>query len=285
MKHTNSNPSSQTIAQLMVDRNGNLHQRACKPNQNTTTQNTLFRLLYPNGHLACLSLLSELMFTRDGLLGQILSGSKYNGITYVPVGSRSSILQGELYLVDEETRDAIQSRFQHCTEALVSYLEILVRPSDLVIEQPDLRVLVVPQLMPGRQNWQGWIRESTSSRLSFPSNGLSRFVMAFGETQAEGELRVMADGCADRDQADIIIPNRSVKPATRAGGRFRGQVALGISELPSAQLLDGEVLVKLFSEHVCKESCSGSLLNLLCGMVQAWPRTAVMREAVLCTQI
>jgi hypothetical protein len=266
MKHTNSSPSSRTIEQVELDHNGNLQQRSCMSNQDRTTQNTLFSFLYPNARLACLNLISESMPFPVEVVEQVSSGAKYNGVTYLPVGSRRSIAQCELYLIEEGVHDAIADRFRACPEALIAHFDILVSPCDLLEVQPDLRVLVIPNDVPGLNDWQGWVRQSAVSRFDLPgSRVLYPFLMSFAGTQAKGEFALMDDPIADRSNADIIISKRCLKPIPRSSsqqfppyGMFRGEVVLGINESQREELLNAEMILKLLDEHVCRPGCDST---------------------------
>jgi hypothetical protein len=263
MKLTNPSSSSRTIEQLELDHNRNLQPRARRSNQKRTTQNTLFSFLYPNARLACLNLISESMPSPVEAFEQVSSGAEYNGVTYLPVGSRKSIAQRELYLIEEGVHDVIGRRFGACHEALMAHFDILVSPCDILEEQPDLRVLVIPNEVPGLNDWRGWIRHSLFSQFDLPPvSPCYSFVMAFGETQAKGEFAVMDDAIADRDKADIIIPKRCLKPSSRAGcgplsrsGKFLGRVVLGIKNVLPEELLAGEITLNLLDEHVCQSGC------------------------------
>jgi hypothetical protein len=266
MKLTNPSSSSRTIEQLELDHNRNLQPRARTSNQNRTTQNTLFSLLHPNARLACLNLISESMPSPVEAFEQVSSGAEYNGITYLPVGSRKSIARRELYLIEEAVHDVIGRRFGACHEALLAHFDMLVSPCDILEEQPDLRVLVIPNEVPGLNDWKGWIRQSVSSQFDLPAvSSCYSFVMAFGETQAKGEFALMDDAIADRHGADIIIPRRCLKPNSRAGfgplsrsGKFAGRVVLGIKKLLPEELSTGEITLNLLDEHVCQPGCNST---------------------------
>jgi hypothetical protein len=266
MKHTNPSSSSRTIEQLELGHNGNLQPRACTSNQIRTTQDTLFSLLYPNAGIACLNLFSESVPFPVAVVEQVACGAEYNGITYLPVGSRKSIAQRELYLIDEGVHDAIARRFCTCREALMAHFDILVSPCDILDEQQDLRVLVIPNNVPGLNDWQGWIRRSVVSTFDLPaSRALYPFLMSFGGTQAKGEFALMDDPIADRSNVDIIISKRCLKPIPRsifrqfpASGMFRGEVVVGINKSPREELISEKMILKLLDEHVCRPGCDST---------------------------
>jgi hypothetical protein len=254
--------SSRSIELLELGPNGNLQSRD-NQEQDGTLENTLFSSFYPHGHVVRLSLRSIHKLGADAVL-DVFSGVSWNGIDYLPVGSRKSLETQEIYFVDKLTHEAIACRFQGCMEALISQFDVLVSPCDVMAEQTDLRVLVLPNEIPGLNDWQGWIRRSVFSKFDLPAvSPRYAFVMAFGETQAKGEFALMDDAIADRNKADVIIPKKCLKPHSRSGfgqpspsGKFLGRVVLGINQISREELLTGGISLNLLDEHVCQRGCT-----------------------------
>src|SRR5262249_12281077 len=117
---------------------------------------------------------------------------------------------------------------------------ILVSNCKVVIEEPDVSVLVVEDHILGTNDCRGWIRRSLFSKLELPENCFYQFRLAFEKTQAKGSFKVMEDDAGELLDADIVLPESAVKPGLRApvmmysvfgkGRRFRGPVVLGIRE-------------------------------------------------------
>ena len=253
MNYLNSSPRSMEL--LEVGPNGGF-QSLSDYKKDAGLRNTLFHWLYPQGHVAYLSLRSSKPSVIPTVLDEVLSGVNWQGVSYVPVGSRRSIERLEIYLVDESTHEAIATRFQRCSETLIAQFDLLVRACDVISDQ-DLRVLVLPHAIPGDSDWRGWIRRSVFSKLGLAGDSPSfPFVMAFGELQGKGELGVMDDAIADRDHADIIIPKKCLKPTPKAPVlRFDGRVVVGAKQsCREQQQIDG--INHLLDEHVCRSGCN-----------------------------
>jgi hypothetical protein len=258
MNHPNPLPRSMHLLEVGVD---DSFQSPKGNNKDTNLQNTLFNWLYPQGHIGRLSLRSALPSSVPAVLDEVLSGIRWQGITYMPVGSKRSIENQELYLIDEYTHGAVANRFHRCSAALIAQFDLFVSSCDIVTEQ-ELTVMVVSDAIVGHNDWYGWIRQSMFSKLGLPSGKAHYpFVMGFGEMQGKGEFGVMDDAIADRHHADIIIPRRCLKPATRTGfgklgsNRFVGRVVLGLNQSPGERdLTDG--INNLLDEHVCESRCN-----------------------------
>ena len=67
--------------------------------------------------------------------------------------------------MDQEHSRAIAERFQHWPQAAIVYFGILVSPCKVMMEEPDARVLVVPDHSLGTNDCRGWIRRSLFQRL------------------------------------------------------------------------------------------------------------------------
>ena len=264
-----SNSAASTIQQLQLDC-GMLRSR--NVTEERTLRNTLFSVLYPQGRLACLSVFSP----RMGVFQAVSSGASYQGIRYLPIGSRKSAAKGELYLVDEQTVSAIAERFGQCGEALISYFDILVTPCTTLVQEPELRVAFVNHVMPGRFDWRGCIKKSAADRLGLDRGALEQFVMAFAGTQVKGELVVAEDHLVDKDffGADIALPTKAAKPlpspvVSSLVGTLEGPAVLGLTEIPAAEITTGcEMLFARMAEHVCSSDCNVPIHNALHTLVE-----------------
>src|SRR6267154_2309380 len=89
----------------------------------------------------------------------------------------------------------------------------------------------------GTNDCRGWIRRSLFSKLDLPENCIYQFRLAFEKTQAKGSFKVMEEDVAELLDADIVLPESSVKPGLKIpatvysvfgkGRKFRGPVVLG----------------------------------------------------------
>lgn len=244
----------------------------CKVAEGRTLDNTLFSVLYPQGRIACLSVTSS----RMDVFQSISSGAGYQGVRYLPMGSRKSAAKGELYLVDEETANAIAESFGQCGEALISYFDILLTPCTSIKQEPDLRVTFVQHVMPGHFDWRGCIKKSVADRLGLHSGNFQQFVMAFAGTQLKGELVVAEDHLIEKDffGADIVLPTKAAKPlpspvVSSLVGTLQGSAVLGLYDIPTSEQSTGcEMLFARMQEHVCTSACNVPVYNALYTLVE-----------------
>ncbi len=259
MNMSHLNPSPRSMELLEVGHDGRFHSPD-DYDQDTNLLNTLFHSLYPHGHVARLSLRSLGASVAPPILEEVLSGIRWRGTTYVPVGSRRSIEKQQIYLVDENTHEVITDRFQRCSESLIAQFDLLMLSCDVITEE-NLRVMTVPDAIPGLNDWRGWIRQSVFAKLGLQGgNSNHPFVMGFGEMQAKGEIKCMDDVIADRHQADIILSKRCLKPTpsrSQIPNKFIGRVVLGLMQSPCEQKLN-EGISNLLDEHVCSSACKSS---------------------------
>jgi hypothetical protein len=265
----NSNSAALRIRQLQLD-GGTL--RSCNVTEERTLSNTLFSVLYPQGRVACLSVSSS----RMDVFQTVSSGASYQGIRYLPIGSRKSAAKGELYLVDEQTVSAIAERFGQCGDALISYFDILVTPCTTVVQEPDLRVAFVLHVMPGYFDWRGCIKKSVADKLGLHPGTFEQFVMAFAGTQVKGELVVVEDHLFEKDffGADMALPTKAAKPlpspiVSSLIGTLQGPAVLGLTDIATSELTTGcEMLFARMAEHVCSSDCNVPIHNALYTLVE-----------------
>jgi hypothetical protein len=268
MQIYHSNSAVSKIQELQFD--GEILQ-SCNVAEERTLVNTLFSVLYPQGRLASLGVTSP----RMNVFQKVSSGASYQGIRYLPIGSRKSAAKGELYLVDEETASSIAERFGKCGEALISYFDILVTPCTTMVQEPDVRVAFVLHVMPGRYDWRGYIKRSAADRLGL-RDSLEQIVMAFAGTQVKGEFLVTEDHLLDKDffGADIAVPTNAAKPVpspvmSSLISTLQGPAALGLTDIPTSELTTGcEMLFARMAEHVCSSDCNVPIYNALHTLVE-----------------
>lgn len=268
MQTDHSNSAVSTIQELQFV--GETLQRFNAPEVRTLT-NTLFSALFPNGRVASLNVTSE----RMKVFENVSSGVNFQGIRYLPIGSRKSVAKGELYLVDEETASVVARRFGQCGDALISYFDILVTPCTAIVQDPDLRVAFVLHVMPGHFDWRGCIKRSTAERLGL-RNGLEQIVMLFAGTQIKGEVLVTEDHLLDKDffGADIVLPTNAAKPVpsvivSSLIGTLQGEATLGVTDIAKSEMITGcEMLFARMAEHVCSSACDVPIYNALYTLVE-----------------
>ena len=165
-KNTTTNnyriPADQ-IQNLEVDRNGRIAPRL---HDLEPLKNTLLGVLYPGIKVASVSVPTEpLDDFEEAQVENALARLVWNGVHYKLVGASGSAKKGKFYFVDQEHSRAIAERFQHWPQAAIVYFGILVSPCKVMIEEPEARVLVVPDRKLGTNDCRGWIRWSVFQRL------------------------------------------------------------------------------------------------------------------------
>lgn len=230
------------IQQLEIARNGSIMPRIQDLDYDSTLKGSLLSVLYPRIKVASVLVPVEpLDDVQEIQVRNAMSNLVYRGVRYLLVGAASSAKKGLFYFVDEQHHSKIADRFHHWPQAAMSYFGILVSNCSVVADLEDARVLVVHDTHLGTNDCGGWIKESiAASHLDLRQGSLSQFRIAFDKTQGKGSFKIMRDDVADLLEADVILPQSSVKPGLKFlekvhkpfdhGSRFRGRVVIGIRE-------------------------------------------------------
>jgi hypothetical protein len=165
-KNTTTNnyriPADQ-LQNLEIDRNGRVAPRL---HDLEPLKNTLLSVLYPGIKVASVNVPTEpLDDYEEAQVEDAMARLVWNGTHYKLVGASGSAKKGKFYFVDREHSGAIAERFQHWPQAAIVYFGILVSPCKVMMEEPDARVLVVPDRKLGTNDCRGWIRRSVFRRL------------------------------------------------------------------------------------------------------------------------
>src|SRR5579864_4534543 len=165
-KNTKTNkyriPADQ-LQNLEIDRNGRVTPRL---HDLDPLQNTLLSVLYPGIKVASVNVPVEpLDDYEEAQVENALARLVWNGVHYKLIGASGSAKKGKFYFVDREHSRAIAERFQHWPQAAIVYFGILVSPCKVMMEEPEARVLVVPDRRLGTNDCRGWIRRSVFQRL------------------------------------------------------------------------------------------------------------------------
>jgi hypothetical protein len=151
------------LQNLEIDRNGRVAPRL---HDLEPLKNTLLSVLYPGIKVASVTVPSEpLDDYEESQVENALARLVWNGVHYKLVGASGSAKKGKFYFVDREHSRAIAERFQHWPQAAIVYFGILVSPCKVMMEEPEVRVLVVPDRKLGTNDCRGWIRRSMFQRL------------------------------------------------------------------------------------------------------------------------
>jgi hypothetical protein len=231
------------IVMIDIDTNGRTEERIPGTGQESWLDTTLLGAMYPNIHVALVSVPTEpLDDFEEASVANAMTTVSHNGIGYKMVGASGSAKNGKYYYCDAAHEPLIAKRFQQWPEAAITYFGILVSGCKVVRKEPEARVLVVKDLELGTNDCRGWIRRSLFRKLQLPEGHFYQFRLAFGETQAKGSFKIMADDVADALGADIIVPGSSIKPNMKMpsalasfvglGSRtFKSEIVLGIREV------------------------------------------------------
>jgi hypothetical protein len=122
---------------------------------------------------------------------------RYEGREYCLIGASGSAKDGKFYAVDAEHEKLIAERFQKWPQAAITYFGILVSDCKVVIQEPDVNLLVVEDHALGTNDCRGWISERLFRKLNLPDQRFYQFRLAFDRTQAKGSFKIMQDDVAD----------------------------------------------------------------------------------------
>ncbi len=150
-------------------------------------------------------------------ISQALSRMRFDDREYRLIGASGSAKDGKFYAVDAGHEKLIAERFQKWPQAAITYFGILVSDCKVVIQEPNVDVLVVEDHALGTNDCRGWISERLFGKLGLPEQRFYQFRLAFDRTQAKGSFKVMQNDAADLVGADIILPESSIKPKLDLG--------------------------------------------------------------------
>jgi hypothetical protein len=266
--------SIEQVVTLDIDSTGAVTQRLTS--LETTLENTLLHALYPGIKVAVVNVPTEpLDAYEESQVENAMANLNFKNTLYKLVGASGSSKDGKFYFVDHDHSQPIAERFQHWPQAAIVYFGILVSTCKVVIEEPELQVLVVEDHVLGTNDCRGWIRRSLFERLDLPPGRFYQFRLAFDKTQAKGSFKIMEDDAAGLLDADIVLPESAVKPGLKAplaiysvfakGRRFRGPVVLGIREFSRKLEFDSSYTL---IEHAPDDSIQLEILPAALGQVR-----------------
>jgi hypothetical protein len=242
MENNHTSVSKQVVV-FDIDSQGNVTQQLTDNPQEATLENTLLQALYPDIKSAIAKVpLGFLDGFEESVVANALAKITCNGVEYHLAGGSNASKEGEFRLVDAHHASALAERFQFWPEAAIVYFGILASPCRVMIDEPDLTVLVVEDHQLGTNDCRGWISRSLFNKLELPDHRLYQFRVAFEDIQAKGCFKVMEDDAADLLGTDIILPTSSIKPELKIpkslrsqfqkeGKKFRGRTVLGIRDV------------------------------------------------------
>ena len=243
-------PDVLQVTFVEIDEEGKVTKRFPRIDAEGQLKNTVLHKRYPEILVAVVSVPKlQLDAYEEAKVREALMRQRIDGVEYRLVGASGSAKDGKYYAVDAEHEKPIAERFQKWPQAAITYFGILVSDCRVVIEAQDERVLVVEDHALGTNDCRGWISERLFRKLCLPDRRFYQFRLAFDQTQAKGSFKVMQDDVAEILDADIILPESSVKPRLELGllgecqklfaglssgiqgTRFRSPIVLGIRDV------------------------------------------------------
>ena len=237
------------VKQIAIDEDGNVTKRFPRIDSEGQLKNTLLFAMHPEICVLSMQVPGGLLDAYEqARISQVLMRVRHEGREYCLIGASGSAKDGKFYAVDAQHEKLIAERFQKWPQAAITYFGILVSDCKVVIQEPDVNMLVVEDHALGTNDCRGWISERLFRKLNLPDQRFYQFRLAFDRTQAKGSFKVMQDDVADLLKADIILPESSVKPKLELGFlnecqkwiaglasgiqgmRFRSPVVLGIRD-------------------------------------------------------
>jgi hypothetical protein len=206
------------LQNLEIDRNGRVAPRL---HDLEPLKNTLLSVLYPGIKVASVNVPSEpLDDYEESQVENALARLVWNGVHYKLVGASGSAKKGKFYFVDREHSRAIAERFQHWPQAAIVYFGILVSPCKVMMEEPEARVLVVPDRKLGTNDCRGWIRRSAFQRLQQKHD--DEILSAQVERLRRERYGKASDENQDQAEESVLLENAKRETARKrlAGGRF-----------------------------------------------------------------
>ena len=192
-----------SVITLDINEMGQMKKRLPRLTQEEQLENTLLQGLYPGIRVARLNVpLGKLEDHQENEVQKSMRCFELDGVRFRLVGASASAKSGKFYAVDERYEPAIAERFRKWPEAAITYFGILVSPCKQRIQLPDAKVMVVKDRTLGTNDCRGWISRSVFERFHLPGHRLYQFRLAFGNTQAKGACKVMADDVARRLESD-----------------------------------------------------------------------------------
>ena len=206
------------VKQIAIDEDGNVTKRFPRIDAEGQLKNTLLFAIHPEICVLSMQVPGGLLDAYEqARISQVLMRMRYEGREYCLIGASGSAKDGKFYAVDAEHEKLIADRFQKWPQAAITYFGILVSDCKVVIQEPDVNLLVVEDHALGTNDCRGWISERLFRKLNLPDQRFYQFRLAFDRTQAKGSFKIMQDDVADLLKADIIVPESSVKPKLELG--------------------------------------------------------------------
>src|SRR6185437_164372 len=256
MKTKHHRLSVDQIQNLEIDRNGRIMPRL---NDLDPLENTLLSVLYPGIKVASVNVPVEpLDEYEESRVENSLANLVWRGIQYRLVGASGSAKKGKFYFVDHEHSQKIAERFQHWPQAAIVYFGILVSSCRVMMEQPDARVLVVPDHVLGTNDSRGWIRRSLFDELRRKHDGklLEKQLERLMQRQSSSRIE---DRSQPGQQEISVLENQAKEDIAgkrlRSHGFYQFRMAFHDTQAKGAfKIMDEDVADLLEADFILPES-------------------------------
>ncbi|HUJ81150.1 MAG TPA: hypothetical protein VLW83_04665, partial [Candidatus Acidoferrales bacterium] len=186
------------VKQIAIDEDGNVTKRFPRIDAEGQLKNTLLYAMHPEICVLSMQVPGGLLDAYEqARISQVLMRVRHEGREYCLIGASGSAKDGKFYAVDAQHEKLIADRFQKWPQAAITYFGILVSDCKVVIQEPDVNMLVVEDHALGTNDCRGWISERLFRKLNLPDQRFYQFRLAFDRTQAKGSFKVMQDDVAD----------------------------------------------------------------------------------------
>jgi hypothetical protein len=219
--HTNEHATKfvleNRVLALDIDREGKIIRRPIRKLRTgeSRLENTVLSVLYPTIRVATVNIPKQMEMHEEVRVHETLADFCYQGVQYVLVGASGSAKEGKFYFAERESARRIAQRFHNWPEAAMVYFGMLISRCLAMVEEPDVKVLIVPDHALGTNDCRGWIKRSLFAKLNLPDGHLYQFRIAFDCAQGKGCFKVMEDTVAEALDADVILPESSIKPGLK----------------------------------------------------------------------
>ena len=146
------------VKQIAIDEDGNVTRRFPRIDVEGQLKNTLLFAIHPEICVLSMQVPGGLLDAYEqARISQVLMRMRYEGREYCLIGASGSAKDGKFYAVDAEHEKLIADRFQKWPQAAITYFGILVSDCKVVIQEPDVNLLVVEDHALGTNDCRGWI--------------------------------------------------------------------------------------------------------------------------------
>lgn len=232
------------ILELVIDAAGAVSRKDVRNDGADTIDDKLIGRLYPGIRVARITLPEYMSAYEEAEVEKRLKSLVFDDIPYKLVGVSGSAKQTRFYFVDAAHQPLIAKRYQRWPEAMVTYFSILTSDCRMILEENNLRVVVVKDHVLGTNDCRGWLRKSLYRKAGLLPTWFTQFRLAYVEgdkLQFKGAVKPFSDQAADILDVDMILPESACKPELKdpvrllpklrtSGRSYTGPAVLGFRQ-------------------------------------------------------